>query len=211
MALSLDVLQESWDKSNLIYGGYRGDIDRLLFSKESKKVEAADGLTGDAYRKLAALEQQRRQQFGDYYAKRGIKCYPVEAIHVGNVGGTEFTEPELGRLARSLSFVQLNINHVNDGRLNLPDKKALAYPSNQTNVLRYDELLQGIFGLIQVEDSETNAMICSGKINSVSIEYLSLGGRDGAGIVGTGLALVTSDAKAADKKTRIYGGLQYDG
>lgn len=42
--------------------------------------------------------------------------------------------------------------------------------------MRYDSILQGIFGMIQVEDQEANAMIKAGKIKSCSIEYLNLGG-----------------------------------
>lgn len=73
--------------------------------------------------------------------------------------------------------------------------------------MRYDPILQGIFDMIQIEDQEASTMIKNGRINRVSIEYLSLGGQDGAGVVGTGLALVTSDVKAADARTRIYGGV----
>lgn len=80
----------------------------------------------------------------------------------------------------------------------------MQYPRNSTLVLAYDPILQGLTGFIQVEVESANDMLKSGAINSVSIEYLSLGEINGRGIVGRGLALVTSDTKAADKKAGIY-------
>jgi hypothetical protein len=47
-------------------------------------------------------------------------------------------------------------------------------------------------------------MIERQKISSVSIEHLSLGTSDGTGLVGTGLALLTSDTKLGDPRARIY-------
>lgn len=206
--LSLDTLQESYDKSNTLYWNNRWAIDRLSGSHQ-KKVEEVDFLTGNLYRKLKALEEERRRHFSRYYADRKISCYPIEAVHVGEIGGTEFTEQELKRLAKSLSFNRLNINHAEDPKLShLPYRRALDYPSNQTLELRYDSILEGITGFIQVEDAIAKSWIESGKIYSVSIEYLSLGGSDGLGIVGTGLALVTSDVKAADNHARIYRSFQ---
>ena len=204
--ISLDVLQESWDESNRLYADYRNNIRRIHASWGTKKVEAADTLTNNTYRKLAALEQERRKHFGDYYAKRGIKCYPIEAIHVGKTrNDVEYTESELRRLAKSLSFIPLNINHVySETTKSLPYRQALLYPSNQCLEMRYDPILQGIFGMIQVEDAWTNYMIAKGRISNCSIEHLSLGIRDDSGLVGTGLALLTSETTPGDPKARIY-------
>ena len=207
--LSLDILQESYDKSVRLNSDYRREIDRLHGSLQRQKVESADILTGNVYRKLMALEHERRKNFAGYYEQRNIRIYPVEAIHVGkDIGGTDFTETELRRLAKSLSFVPLNINHIHDSRLeHLPHRRALPYPSNQSLLMRYDSILEGITGFIQIEDALAIEWIRNSKITGLSIEYHSLGGRDGLGIVGTGLALVTSDVKAADSRARIYGGL----
>ena len=205
--LSLDALQESYDKAVRLNSEYRRDIDRLHGCLQRQKVESADNLTGHFYRKLMALEQERRKNFARYYEQRNIQIYPVEAIHVGDIDGTHFTEGELRRLAKSLSFVPLNINHIHDERLkHLPYRRALPYPSNQSLIMRYDSILEGITGFIQIEDVLVNEWIGNSKITGLSIEYHSLGGRDGLGIVGTGLALVTSDVKAADSRARIYGG-----
>lgn len=204
--LSLDILQSSWDKSNRLYLDYRNQINRIHASWSGKKVEAADTLTNNTYRKLAALEQERRKHFGDYYQTRGIKCYPIEAIHVGKTrNDIEYTESELRRLATSLSFVRLNINHVySETTTSLPYRRALQYPANQTLVMRYDPILQGIFGMVQIEDYWTNTMIEKGRIGTCSIEHLSLGARDGTGLVGTGLALLTSDTTPGDARARIF-------
>jgi hypothetical protein len=203
--LPLDILQQSYNKSVELYAQYRRDIDRLYRSEFTDKVESADVIVDYAYHKQLDLESQRRQDFAEYYERRKITTYAVEAVHIGDIDGTKFTEAELKRLAKSLSFNRLNINHAEDPRLaHLPNRRALDYPTNSTLVMTYDPILQGITGFIQMEDSFANDMIKDGRINSVSIEYLSLGGIDGRGIVGTGLALVTSDTKAADKKARIY-------
>ena len=114
-------------------------------------------------------------------------------------------DAELKRRTKSLSFNRLDIHLSDYPKLtHLPNRRALQYPRNSTLVLAYDPILQGLTGFIQVEVESANDMLKSGAINSVSIEYLSLGEINGRGIVGRGLALVTSDTKAADKKAGIY-------
>lgn len=204
--LSLHVLQSSWDTSSRVYLDYRNEINRIHASWSGKKVEAIDTLTNNTYRKLKALEQERRKNFGDYYTKRGIKCYPAEIIHMGKTrNDIEYSEDELRRLAKSLSFISLNINHVNsETTTSLPYRKALLYPSNSSLVMRYDPILQGIFVMLQVEDAWTNYMIEKGHISTCSIEHLSLGVREGTGLVATGLALLTSDTRPGDPRARLY-------
>lgn len=204
-ALSPDILQQSYDKSVEFYSQYRRDIDRLYRSEFTDKAESADVIVDYVYHKQLDLECQRRQSFAEYYERRKITTYAVEAVHVGDIDGTNFKEAELKRLAKSLSFSRLNINHSDDPKLtHLTNRRALDYPTNSTLVMTYDPILQGVTGFIQLEDATANDMIRTGRINSVSIEYLSLGGVDGKGVVGTGLALVTSDTKAADKRAKIY-------
>jgi hypothetical protein len=202
---SLSFLQELYDRSNNTYWNHRRETDRIYFSKTESKAEAVDALVTRTYRTLLELEQKRRENFSEYYKERKITTYAVECIHVGNVDNTFFSEHELRRLAQSLSFSPLNINHSNDVRLeHLPNRRALVYPSNSTLSMTYDPILQGITGYIQVEDSLANEWISMGLINGLSIEYLNLGGQDGVGMVGTGLALITDGVNAADRNAKIY-------
>ena len=70
--------------------------------------------------------------------------------------------------------------------------------------MRYDSILGGILGMIQVEDAWTNYTIEKGGTSTCSIEHLSLGIRDGTGLIGTGLALLTINTTRGDPRARLY-------
>lgn len=128
----------------------------------------------------------------------------VEAIHARpNIGGTDFTREELQRAANTLSFRPINIDHNPKYR----QGKHLPFPANSTLCMTWDPALQAVTGLVQLEFRHAQ-LVREGRISGVSVEYFSLGGLDGKGIVFTALALVSSSRKPADKAARIYGGFQ---
>ena len=83
----------------------------------------------------------------------------------------------------------------------------MPYPINSTLYMSWDPALEAVTGLIQVE-SRYASSIRQGEIAGVSVEYFSLGGADGKGIVFSALALVSGSKRPADRRARIYGGLQ---
>jgi hypothetical protein len=128
----------------------------------------------------------------------------VEAIHVHpNIGGTDFTKEELERAAKTLSFRPINADHSPK----YGKGKHLPYPANQTLWMTYDPSLEAVTGLIQLEFGYAQ-MVRDGRVSGLSVEYFSLGGVEGKGIVFTALALVSNSKQPADRMARIYGGLQ---
>ena len=127
--------------------------------------------------------------------------FGVECLHVGtDSDGVTYTEEELKRAAKTLSFRPIDINHARKFRKG----GNLAYPENRTLWMEYDPALQAVTGYLQL-DVHHSWQVRLGKITSVSVEFYSLCEIEGRGIVFSGLSLV-QDAKPADKKTRIYFG-----
>jgi hypothetical protein len=182
-------------------------------------IEAAQVHNDDVDSILAMIP---KRQVGTYYAERAdkrilehIKLFKeedrpntnrffVEAIHVHpNIDGTNFTKEELERAARTLSFRPINADH--DPKYG--KGKHLPYPANQTLYMSYDPALEAVTGLIQLE-SQYARIVSDGGIAGLSVEYFSLGGSEGKGIVFSALALVTRGKVPADKLARIYRGSQ---
>ena len=127
--------------------------------------------------------------------------FPVECLHVGTDSeGVTYSEQELRRAAKTLSFRPIDTNHARKF------KKGgnLAYPENQTLWMDYNPSLQAVAGHIQLDDHHS-WQVQLGKITSVSVEFYSLSGVEGRGMVFSGLSLV-QDARPADKNARIFGG-----
>jgi hypothetical protein len=172
------------------------DIDVILDLTTKKDVEAY--YSQYANRRIAehlALYKKRLQTI------KRENIFVVECLHVGaDSTGTVYTEQELQHAARTISFRPIDFNHVRKfgtGR-NLP------YPESQTLWMNYNPALQAVTGHVQLDDHHS-WLVRIGRIASVSVEFYSLLGIEGRGMVFSGLSLV-QDATPADKKARIYGG-----
>ncbi|MEO9294497.1 MAG: hypothetical protein ABI347_02740 [Nitrososphaera sp.] len=112
--------------------------------------------------------------------------FAAECLHVGtDADGTMYTEQELQRAAKMLSFRPIDIDHArkfNRGG-NLP------YPQNQTLWMQYDPTLQAVAGHIQL-DNRHSWQVRLGRITSVSVEFYSLESTEARGMVFSGLSLV---------------------
>jgi len=99
------------------------------------------------------------------------KKWSVEAIHVKTTrNGRKFTKAELEKAGRSLAFRPLNINH--------DDNRQLPFPENATLDMDFNPVTMAVEGRFRVMDPAINAMIETGRINTVSIEQIPTKGED---------------------------------
>lgn len=96
------------------------------------------------------------------YSDDGVNFYKVVASNadIKNRNGRVYTSEELSRAASSLSERSLNLNH--------DAKRQLPFPENQVLVARFED--GRVEAIIQVADKETQQLIDSGEISTVSIE-----------------------------------------
>ena len=138
---------------------------------------------------------------GEDIDQPNAKIYKVEAIHVSTTRNRrKFTKAELEAGARSLSFRPLNINHE--------ESRGLKYPENSTRAMHFNVSKMAVEGTFRVTDPIINAMIETGRINSVSIEQIPTLGEscneiicEQHGVAFIGLALLESDVSPGDPKT----------
>lgn len=131
----------------------------------------------------------------------GAKTWKVEAIHVTTTRNRrKFTKAELEVAGRSLSFRPLNINHDMD--------RGLPFPENATMDMHFSPESMAVVGRFRVVDPAINAMIETGRINSVSIEQIPTLGEscnsivcEQHGVAFIGMALLESDVVPGDGKT----------
>lgn len=131
------------------------------------------------------------------------KTWKVEAIHVTTTRNKrKFTEAELKEAGASLSFRSLNINHDTD--------RQLLFPENATLAMRYNESKRAVMGRFRVADPTTNAMIETGRINTVSIEQIPTLGEscneiscEQHGVAFIGMALLEADILPGDPQANI--------
>lgn len=129
------------------------------------------------------------------------KVWKVEAIHVTTTRNRrKFTRAELEASARGLGFRPLNINH--DSSRNLP------YPENATLAMHFNPQTMAVEGSFRVVDAAVNAMIETGRINSVSIEQIPTLGEscngvfcEQKGVAFIGMALLENDVLPGDPAT----------
>lgn len=133
----------------------------------------------------------------------GSKKWSVEAIHVTTTRNRrKFTQMELEKAGRSLSFRPLNINH--------DESRQLPFTENMTLNMDFNPDKMLVEGKIRVVDPAINAMIETGRINTVSIEQIPTQGEtcneilcEQHGVAFIGLALLESDVLPGDKDAKI--------
>jgi len=143
------------------------------------------------------------EYMGEDVDSPNAKIWKVEAIHVTTTRNKrKFTKQELLESARSLSFRPLNINH-DIGR-------GLSYPENSTRAMHFNPKNMAVEGSFRVTDPTINAMIETGRINSVSIEQIPTLGEscnvttlvcEQHGIAFIALALLEKDVAPGDPGT----------
>jgi len=128
------------------------------------------------------------------------KKWKVEAIHVMTTrNGRKFTKAEMELAGRSLAFRPLNINH--------DDNRQMPFPENATLNMDFNPLTMAVEGRFRVMDSAVNAMIETGRINTVSIEQIPTQGEtcddnqivcEQHGVAFIGMALLEGDVLPGD-------------
>jgi len=126
------------------------------------------------------------------------KKYKVEAIHVMTTRNMrKFTKDELELAGRSLAFRPLNINH--------DDNRQLPFPENATLNMDFNPKTMAVEGRFRVLDPAVNAMIETGRINTVSIEQIPTKGEhchelicEQHGVAFIGMALLENDVPPGD-------------
>jgi len=129
------------------------------------------------------------------------KIWKVQALHVTTTRNKrKFTREELHVSARSLSFRPLNINH--------DSSRALPFPENATRAMHFNPATMAVEGTFRVTDPAVNAMIETGRINSVSIEQIPTLGEtcnevlcEQHGVAFIGMALLEADVIPGDPST----------
>jgi len=129
------------------------------------------------------------------------KIWKVEAIHVTTTRNKrKFTKEELASSGRSLSFRPLNINH--------DENRQLPFPENATRGMSFNKATLAVEGSFRITDPAINAMIETGRINSVSIEQIPTLGEtcneilcEQHGVAFIGMALLESDVLPGDPHT----------
>ena len=141
------------------------------------------------------------EYLGEDVDQPDAKIWKVEAIHVTTTRNKrKFTKAELEAAGRSLSFRPLNINH--DSNRQLP------YPENSTRAMHFNPTSMAVEGTFRVTDPAINAMIETGRINSVSIEQIPTLGEscneilcEQHGVAFIGMALLESNVLPGDPAT----------
>ena len=141
------------------------------------------------------------EYLGEDVDQPNAKIWKVEAIHVTTTRNKrKFTRAELEASGRSLSFRPLNINHDNN--------RQLAFPENSTRAMHFNPQTMAVEGTFRVTDPAINAMIETGRINSVSIEQIPTLGEscneilcEQHGVAFIGMALLESDVLPGDPNT----------
>ena len=137
------------------------------------------------------------------YNPAPLDIFEVEAYHAGrDSSGTEITPEELQQAAFTMSYKPLSINHAHMAD-RFSNARWLRYPENQCLEFWYDRKAVALRGQIRVKEPATWNAIRNREIKNVSVEFHSFGGSEGKGMVFTGLALLTKEAKASDDRARI--------
>jgi len=129
------------------------------------------------------------------------RIWKVEALHVTTTRNKrKFTKAELEVSARSLSFRPVNINH--------DSSRQMPFPENATMAMHFNPHTMAVEGSFRVMDPAINAMIETGRINSVSIEQIPTLGEtcnevqcEQHGVAFIGMALLESDILPGDSLT----------
>jgi len=129
------------------------------------------------------------------------RIWKVEALHVTTTRNKrKFTKDELALAGRSLSFRPLNINH--------DSSRQMPFPENATMAMHFNPSTMAVEGSFRVMDPAVNAMIETGRINSVSIEQIPTLGEtcdevlcEQHGVAFIGMALLESDILPGDSLT----------
>ncbi len=141
------------------------------------------------------------EYLGEDVDSPNAKIWKVEALHVTTTRNKrKFTKTELEASARSLAFRPLNINH--------DDARQLPFPENSTRAMHFNPGTLAVEGSFRITDPTINAMIETGRINSVSIEQIPTLGEscneilcEQHGVAFIGMALLESDVLPGDPGT----------
>lgn len=143
------------------------------------------------------------EYLGEGDAFQGEKFWKVDAIHVTTTGNKrKFTQMELEKAGRSLSFRPLDINH--------DEKRVLPFPENSTMEMNFSADKMAVTGRIRVSDHLINSQIESGFLNDVSIEQIPTQGEscneilcEQHGVAFVGLALLEKGVMPGDPRAKI--------
>jgi len=141
------------------------------------------------------------EYLGEDVDSPNAKIWKVEAIHVTTTRNKrKFTKAELEASGRSLSFRPLNINH--------DEARQMPFPENSTRAMHFNPKTMAVEGSFRVTDPTINAMIETGRINSVSIEQIPTLGEtcndvlcEQHGVAFIGMALLESHMAPGDPHT----------
>jgi len=115
--------------------------------------------------RIVRLLDAKFEYLGEDVDSPNAKIWKVEAIHVTTTRNKRmFTQAELEASGRSLSFRPLNINH--------DELRQMPFPENSTRAMHFNPKTMAVEGSFRVTDPAVNAMIETGRINSVSIEQI---------------------------------------